>query len=88
MYCSNAALTAHNYNVMKELVQESERLGLYDDPHHESDEDYRKRICDSLPQGAVHWAEDLANAHGKELDDIGLHWNMPRHKGLRSAEHK
>lgn len=37
----------------------------------EGDRSYRDRLCDLLPRGATHYAEDLGDASGKSLDALG-----------------
>jgi hypothetical protein len=37
----------------------------------ESDDSYRDRICDVIPEGAWYTAEDLRDASGKDLDTLG-----------------
>lgn len=41
---------------------------IYDRRENESDTDYRCRICDHLPEGAVYTAEELGTCKGSLLD--------------------
>lgn len=44
----------------------------------ETDDSYRDRICDAMPEGHVHMAESLSNAYGEELDAIGDIYRVKR----------
>ncbi len=51
---------------------------MSDDSAPSSDESYRKRLIEVLPEGHVNTAEDIGNASGEELDAIGERYNYPR----------
>lgn len=44
----------------------------------ESDEAYRDRILDQIPEGAWYTAEDLSDASGDALDALGKHFGVKR----------
>jgi hypothetical protein len=44
----------------------------------ESDDAYRERVLEAMPEGHWYTAEDLGNAYGEEIDAIGAKYGITR----------